>query len=545
MEPLDSPPPVLNEPSRTESAWLVASFRGGDEAAATALFERYFARLTALVRGRLGAKLRTRVDADDVAMSAYRSFFVRAAAGQFELAETGDLWRLLARMALRKLSHQVERHTAEKRAVSQEERLTDSKGLTHDIASPEPSPDEAAAIADELEFIMRSLNETQRRTLELRLQGELLEAIAAELGQSERTVRRTLAHVREIMLKRLPNAEKMDAGRNVMAMAAPVLLPPLGGEGRGGRPIGAHGLVQEVTPPQPSPSRGGRKTETALDCEPVLLDHTDFVLQRHIGEGLTGKVYRAWWKSRACEVAVKYLRRTHLKHPERISRFCEEAALVADLKHPNIVALHGLGRALHGGFFLVFDWIDGPNLQTLLEQSVSNQQPLPVETVARWMTDVARAVEFAHQHDIVHCDLKPSNLLLAPDGRVMLTDFGFARRLSADDGPLVTGGTLAFMAPEQLGSSLGEIGPHTDIYGWGAVLYTLLIGQPPHRERSLDESLAAAHQGDSLRPVREFRPVREIRSDVPDELALFCESCLNPNRLARPASLRDWYSSCG
>ena len=167
---------------------------------------RYFVRLTALVRGRLGAKLRARVDADDVAMSAYRSFFVRAAAGQFELAETGDLWRLLARMALHKLSHQVERHTAEKRAVSHEERLTDSNGIARDIASLEPSPDEAAAVADELEFIMRSLNETQRRTLELRLQGELLEAIAAELGQSERTIRRTLAHVREIMLKRLPTS---------------------------------------------------------------------------------------------------------------------------------------------------------------------------------------------------------------------------------------------------------------------------------------------------------------------------------------------------
>ena len=208
MEPLDSSPPASNEPSRIESAWLVASFRGGDEAAATALFERYFVRLTALVRGRLGAKLRARVDADDVAMSAYRSFFVRAAAGQFELEESGDLWRLLARMALHKLSHQVERHSAEKRAVSQEERLTDANGLTHDIASPEPSPDEAAAIADELEFIMRSLNETQRRTLELRLQGELLETIAAELGQSERTVRRTLAHVREIMVKRLPDVER-------------------------------------------------------------------------------------------------------------------------------------------------------------------------------------------------------------------------------------------------------------------------------------------------------------------------------------------------
>lgn len=271
----------------------------------------------------------------------------------------------------------------------------------------------------------------------------------------------------------------------------------------------------------------------------ALLDHTDFLLQRHIGEGLTGKVYRAWWKSRDCNVAVKYLRRAHLKYPERIARFCEEAALVADLQHPNIVAMRGLGRAPHGGFFIVFDWIDGPNLQTLLERSLSNQQPLAVETVSRWMSDAARAIQYAHQRGVVHCDLKPSNLLLAPDGRVVLTDFGFARRLTADNGTLVAGGTLAFMAPEQLDSSFGEIDPHTDIYGWGAVLYTLLTGQPPHRERSLDESLAAAHQGSS------FRPVREIRTDVPNDLALFCERCLNAHRLARPASLRNWYSSRG
>ena len=233
-------------------------------------------------------------------------------------------------------------------------------------------------------------------------------------------------------------------------------------------------------------------------------------------------------------MAVKYLRRTHLKHPERIARFCEEAALVGGFQHPNIVALQGLGRALHGGFFIVFDWIDGPNLQTLLERSLANQQPLPVEVVTRWMADAARAIEYAHQRGVVHCDLKPSNLLLAPDGRVVLTDFGFARRLSADDGPLVAGGTLAFMAPEQLDSSFGEIGPHTDIYGWGAVLYTLLIGQPPHRGgRSADVVAAVLHD-------RSFHSARELRPDVPNRLAALCEACLDPNPLARPTSLRDF-----
>ena len=517
--PIPASSPLTIEPPRAESAWLVASFRSGDDAAATALFERYFARLTALVQSRLGARLRARVDPDDVALSAYRSFFVRAAAGQFELCETGDLWRLLARMALHKLSHQIDRHTAEKRAVSMEEQLSDS----HDLASAEPSPDEAAAISDELEFVMRSLDETERRTLELRLQGELIEAIAAELRQSERTVRRTLVRVREVLLKRLPDAEPKRVSDTITNPSRPGSPP-------------SHDLAN------------AQRTSS----EPALFEHTDFLLKQYIGEGLTGKVYRAWWKSRSRTVAVKYLKRSHLEHSDRVARFCAEAAVVAGFAHPNIIALHGLGRALHGGYFIVFDWIDGPNLQTLLERStqladghsclsssLSNQSRrgrsahpptarLSINDITHWLSDAALAIEYAHARGVVHCDLKPGNLLLAPAGQVLLTDFGFARQLTSSDDGLPSGGTLAFMAPEQLDPSFGEIGPHTDIYGWGAVLYALLTGQPPHPEQRPADLL------DTFQPGRFPAPLSELRPDVPDKLAAVCEACLQPNPLARP-----------
>jgi eukaryotic-like serine/threonine-protein kinase len=516
-----SPSPV--EPPRVESAWLVECFRQGDERAAEALFEKYFSRLTALVRARLSIRLQSRLDADDVVQSTYRSFFVRAAAGQFELDASGDLWRLLARMALHKLSHQVGRHTAEKRAVSTEERLSDA----NEIASREPSPDEAAAVADELEFVMRSLNDTERRTLELRLQGELLEAIAAELGQSERTVRRTLARVREIMQKRLPTS--VDDASVVDSLRE--------SERRVSRRESSLSVTKTTTkgPHLYGNSRSELATEEEAASDRIaspatLFDYADFILQQHIGEGLTGKVYRAWWKSRGREVAVKYLRRAHQKHPERIERFCEEARLVAGLEHPNIAAVHGLGQAPHGGFFIVLDWIDGPNLQCLLDQSRLAASPLAVQKIMRWMTDTARAVEYAHQHGVVHCDLKPSNLLLAPDGRVVLTDFGFARQLADDQEHSVEGGTLAFMAPEQFEPSFGAIGPHTDVYGWGAVLYTLLTGQPPHWERRLAESKTGFLPDRSL---------RELRPDSPDRVASVCEACLASNPFTRPASLRE------
>ena len=567
MNPLANPSPSPVEPPRVESAWLVECFRQGDERAAEALFERYFSRLTALVRARLSTRLQSRLDADDVVQSTYRSFFVRASAGQFELDASGDLWRLLARMALHKLSHQVGRHTAEKRMVSAEERLSDAS----DIASREPSPDEAAAIADELEYIMRSLTDTERRTLELRLQGELLEAIAAELGQSERTVRRTLAHVREIMRKRLPEAvsDKKIEPSEPGSVSGTALAAGFS-HGRRSAPRHSTTPVASAIPLKVSGiglTPPGSPTVVGSISDVATLDYADFLLKQHIGEGLTGKVYRAWWKSRGREVAVKYLRRAHLNHPDRVERFCEEAALVAGLQHPNIAAVHGLGRAPHGGYFIVLDWIDGPDLQLLLDQSrhdskdrLINQSPsvadaasiradasgvgqdrdfctslspLAVENVTRWMTDTARAVQHAHESGLVHCDLKPSNLLLAPDGRVVLTDFGFARRLTANDRHSVDGGTLAFMAPEQLDDSFGEIGPRTDIYGWGAVLYILLTGESPHFKGSSAELTVRFPVG------RRDDLFQSLHDAVPERLRSTCALCLNPNPLARPASMID------
>lgn len=479
------PSPSANSDARLESAWLVACFREGDERAAETLFDRYFGRLTALVRARLSSRLQSRVDADDVAQSTYRSFFVRASAGQFEITSSGDLWRLLARMALHKLSHQIGRHKAAKRAVSVEEQLSDA----NELASPEPSPAEAAAVADELEFVMRQLSESERRTLELRLQGELLEDIAARLGQSERTVRRTLARVRELMLKRLP--------------------------------------VSETAAEQQSGNSGSEVRFKAV----ATLKYSDFDLKQHIGDGLTGKVYRAWWKSRSREVAVKYLRREHQNYPDRVARFCEEAVLVAGLQHPNIAAVHGLGKAPHGGYFIALDWVDGCDLQVVLNRRSADSRPLAVTDIVRWMTDAARAVQHAHGSGLIHCDLKPSNLLLAADGRVVLTDFGFARRLAVQARRSVDGGTLAFMAPEQLEGSSGKIGRQADIYSWGAVLYVLLTGETPRAEQRMDTLVTRCRSrcaSDSL----QFAPDFDI-----ERLCRICISCLNPDLKARPATM--------
>jgi RNA polymerase sigma-70 factor (ECF subfamily) len=184
----------MSEPASAELLHLV---RHGDESAESALHARYVARLVALARRRIGQRLGARVDAEDVVQSAYRSFFLRARAGQFELQHSGDLWRLLAQITLRKLYRQAQRHTADRRSIERETASDAICDAGTAYASREPTPAEAAALADELAHAMQQLEPWQRRVLELRLQEHTIDEIAAALGRSERTIRRTLAAIRE------------------------------------------------------------------------------------------------------------------------------------------------------------------------------------------------------------------------------------------------------------------------------------------------------------------------------------------------------------
>jgi RNA polymerase sigma factor (sigma-70 family) len=185
---------------------LLERFRGGDERAAEAIFARYFERLTALARSRLSARLARRIDPEDVVLSVYRSFFIEARAGRFALCRGGDLWRLLSSITRHKLLRQVRHQSAGRRACSAEVPLdqVDEGRLTGDPL--DASPDEAAALADELELVFAHLDPFGRRVLELRLQGLQIHEIAADTGRSERSVRRSLAHIRILLAERLDDA---------------------------------------------------------------------------------------------------------------------------------------------------------------------------------------------------------------------------------------------------------------------------------------------------------------------------------------------------
>jgi serine/threonine protein kinase len=263
----------------------------------------------------------------------------------------------------------------------------------------------------------------------------------------------------------------------------------------------------------------------AVGSTDAPLAFQDYVLHQHLGAGATGKVYRATHKSNGQQVAVKYLKKSFIRVPEVVARFVKEAATLSRLRHPGFVAVHKLGRTPIGGFFIVMDLLDGGDLNRRL-----NTGPVAVEDAVRWVREAAAAIAYAHQHGIVHCDLKPSNLLLDRAGRVYVTDFGLALSLNDRNDARALAGTPAFMAPEQVDDTWGDIGPHTDVYGLGAVLYTLLVGRPPFAGRRADAILAR---------VASKRPIRfpgEARKGLPQDVIAICERCLAKQPADRFAS---------
>lgn len=445
---------------------LLAKVAEGDEQAATALIDRYAVRLIRLARSRLSTRLASRIDPEDVVQSACRSFFMRARDGEFELDQPGDLWRLLARITVRKTCRNTRRHGAGKRNATLEVPL-DFNGEARPILSHEPTPEQAAILTEELERLLAPLKPHERRIFQLRLDGEDVDEIAIKVERSPRTVRRTLASLGEELQWRLQG--------------------------------------DETRKPSEVPHHS------------KLVRFEDVVLKRQIGAGGFGRVYRAIRKPQGVEAAVKILRKRLWNRAAASERFLKEAAVLAKLRHPGIVSLYGVGVLPKGGHFLLMEFVDGDDFSKRMTQG-----PIAVTDALRWTAEAAEAVEHAHGQGIVHCDLKPSNLLLDREGRVRVADFGFARML--DDPDAGTGGTRGFMAPEQLDPSFDAITPRTDVYGLGAVLFALLSGRLPF------------HSSSEAVPVGEHAAEWPECADVPNSVIDLCRRCLTQDPMARPAS---------
>lgn len=189
-----------------DSIDLLRRWKNGDGDAAQVLFDRYVDRLVGLARTRLSSRMQRRVEPEDIVQSAYRSFFRKAGDGRYALEQSGDLWKLLATLTVSKVRGQVEFHSARKRAVYDEESresLKASRRVHPEILAEEPTPDEAAAVVEELQAVMAGLDAQQRRILELALQNHSVEEISEQIQRSGRTVRRTLQQIRSDLETRL------------------------------------------------------------------------------------------------------------------------------------------------------------------------------------------------------------------------------------------------------------------------------------------------------------------------------------------------------
>jgi predicted Ser/Thr protein kinase len=234
-----------------------------------------------------------------------------------------------------------------------------------------------------------------------------------------------------------------------------------------------------------------------------------------IGTGGMSTVYRAHDRLLERDVALKVLHPHFEEDAEQAQRFQQEARAVAQLSHPNIVTVIDRGES-DGRHFIVFECIDGESLKQL----AARRGPLPVRDAVELVLQVADGLAFAHDHGIVHRDVKPQNVLVTADGDAKVTDFGIARSLDGDLSMTQTGtvlGTMSYLSPEQ---ARGEpVTPSTDIYSLGVVLFELLTGGVPFPGDNF-VTVAMKVQHDPPPPLHERRP------DVPPRLAAAVERAL-------------------
>ncbi|MFO0890676.1 MAG: serine/threonine-protein kinase [Isosphaeraceae bacterium] len=258
----------------------------------------------------------------------------------------------------------------------------------------------------------------------------------------------------------------------------------------------------------------------------------DYELLEEIARGGMGVVYKGRHVALKRVVAVKMILSGAMATPEERARFRREAEAAANLDHPNIVPIYEV-RDHDGILYFSMKLIDGGSLA----QCTPEFRDAP-RRVARLLVSIARAVDFAHGKGFIHCDLKPSNILIDRSGQPQITDFGLARRAAGESSLTVSGavmGTPSYMAPEQASGHRESIGPGTDVYGLGAILYELLTGQPPFRASSMMETVVQVLERD---PV----PPRERAPGLPRELETICLKCLEKlpeDRYATPLELAE------
>jgi len=261
----------------------------------------------------------------------------------------------------------------------------------------------------------------------------------------------------------------------------------------------------------------------------------DYELIEEIGRGGMGVIYKARQVSLNRVVAVKMILAGQLASEADVRRFHAEAEAAAGLQHPHIVAIHEVGEH-QGQHYFSMDYVEGRSLADMVRES-----PLPERQAAGYVKTVAEAIHYAHQKGIIHRDLKPSNVLVDRAGQPRITDFGLAKQVADERGLTLSGsvlGTPSYMPPEQADRRRGEVGPWSDVYSLGAVLYELLTGRPPFRAETALETLAQALHAEPAAP-------RLVNPGLPRDIETVCLKCLAKEPGRRYASAQELADDLG
>jgi tRNA A-37 threonylcarbamoyl transferase component Bud32 len=261
----------------------------------------------------------------------------------------------------------------------------------------------------------------------------------------------------------------------------------------------------------------------------------DYELLEEIARGGMGVVYKARQSSLKRIVAVKMIRSGELASEAEVQRFRTEAQAAAQLQHPNIVAIHEIGE-YEGRHYFSMDFVEGTNLT-----QTAGGRPVAPRSAAEWLKAIAEAVQFAHQRGVLHRDLKPQNIMLDAAGRPRVTDFGLAKNLAGDSTLTRTGavmGSPSYMSPEQARGRNDLVGPVSDVYSLGAILYELLTGRPPFYGKTPMDTLSQVVNDDPPRP-------RSLNPGAPVDLETICLKCLEKDPVRRYPTARELEADLG
>jgi eukaryotic-like serine/threonine-protein kinase len=323
---------------------------------------------------------------------------------------------------------------------------------------------------------------------------------------------------------RLKACIEADGCLQIAAELAKSIAPPVRSASQA---ILDHGVTSTVHSNVESPNVPAIDTATKSTASAARQPLGDYELLEEIARGGMGIIYKARQRSLDRIVAVKVIADGQLATPVALKRFRSEARIAAKLNHPNIVSIHEIGEE-EGLSYFSMDYVPGQSLATVLQDG-----PLPPREAAELLSIIARAVEYAHEQGLLHRDLKPSNVLLDEHRQPLVADFGLSRSLNGESDLTSTGeivGTVSYMSPEQSVSSR-ELGPATDVYSLGSLLYALLVGRPPFQSDG---------PVDTLLQLREKEPVppRRLNPKIPRDLETICLTCLEKSPGKRYSSAR-------